>query len=138
MKRKMMKLLALALAVVTSVSMFSGCWSIYNSIMYENSKVELEVVKEPQLSSTYNEESGYYDAYVEGIFKNPTEETVSMSVDVVLYDAEGNVIGSAYDYITEVAGGETWRFCAIAQTSFEPASFRINQMEGMKAYCTIY
>lgn len=128
--KKRTKLLALALAGALSLSAFSGCCYLFDGLFYEDSKVEIELTQEAKLSSAYDEENGHYDVYVEGLLKNPSEEEVSMSIGVTLYDTEGNVIGTAYDYISNVQSGETWRFCAVAETLFEPASFRITEMEG--------
>ena len=129
MRAKTAKLFALLFVIMMSVFSFTGCfWLI------EATSVELAQVQEPTLSAVYNEEYKNYDVYVEGIVRNDKESALSGEVEITLYDTEGNIIGTAYDYIDRIQSGETWRFCASTSTIFEPDSFKIRTIKGYRVF----
>lgn len=132
MKGKRIKLLAIALTLMMTMGISTGCIWLVDEMIRENNTFSAQVTNEPQLTSVYNEAGGYYDVALEGLVKNPADKRASISISATIYDADGNVIGEAYDYIQSVSVGETWRFCARAQTAFEAASYRIDVLEAVK------
>ena len=127
MKARRWKLTTLLLTLVCSLFVFTGCWLFQK-------KLELKEVQAPQLYTVYNEELQWYDVYVEGIVENISDDTLSVNLTVVLYDADGNVLEVAYAYMGEVGAGERWRYCATASSVIEPTSCRISEMYGYKYY----
>ena len=127
-----MKILAIMLLLSMIVGTSTGCYWIVEDLLRNHYTVTLQAEGEPQLASVYNEEYNSYDVSLTGLVKNSTEENVSISIEATIYDAEGNVIGVAYDYIEQITAGETWRFCATTQTAFEAGSYRINLLEAVK------
>lgn len=52
---------------------------------------------------------------ISGIIKNTTGKTFSsVSISFTLYDSAGNQVGTAFDRIDNLAGGNTWKFEALA------------------------
>ena len=131
MKKKWLKLFALLLTALLSVSMFSGCIFLAALIDEATDKGDeaFELVGEPTISWVFDEEYGTYEVSVDGVAKNVTDEDWD-GVDVMflLYDAEGNGLGSASDYIDFVSANGTWRFCAKASTKYEPASVELHKL----------
>lgn len=125
MRAKATKIFALLCTVIMSIFACTGCWWLM-----EETSVKLTQVQEPTLSATYNEEYKNYDVYVEGIVQNDSKSAVSGEISITLYDADGNVIGSSYDYIDRIESGAKWRFCAITTTVYEPVSYRIHEAKG--------
>ncbi len=135
MKRKF-KFLALLLTLILSVGAFSGCFLtalIVDEIVNKPEEV-MEVVGEPEVVCTYDEESKMYNVSVNGIVKNNSEYDWDwVSISVMLYDADGNVLDSAYDSVDYIAANGSWRFCATAMTSYEVVSAKGYEFTGSRA-----
>ncbi len=129
MKTKLAKTLVSVLMVILSVFSFTGCWWFF-----ENQSVDLTLVQEPVISSMYDEEYKYYDVYVEGIVENTADKDVSGSISILIYDADGNVIGSGYDSVELIEVGGKWRFCARTTTNYEPVSCRVHELVGYEIW----
>ena len=128
MKTKTMKWLALLLTAVLSVFAFTGCWWLFEK------EAKLKEVQAPKLSAVYDEEYKAYDVYVEGVIENTSDFTIYANVTVVLYDGEGNVLETAYAYLSDIGAGEKWHYCATATSVIEPVSCRLSEMYGYKSY----
>ena len=126
MKKKFLKLFALLLVTVMCVPAFSGCYYLIEAIreMTNQSEESFELIGTPQVICTYDEEFGEYIVKVDGTLKNTSDKAWKNGVDVtfLIYDAEGNSLGSAYDYIEFIKENGTWRFCAETTTQYEAVS----------------
>jgi len=67
-----------------------------------------------EITSDITVEKDAYWYYLEGIVKNNTNDDYSyVQITFILYDAEGNTIGSAVGNINGLKSGSTWKFKAI-------------------------
>ena len=135
MKRKL-KFLALLLTLVLSLSLFSGCLltALIVDEVVNNPEDVMEVVGEPEVRCTYNEEYKMYDVVVNGIVKNNSEYDWDwVSLNIMLYDADGNVLDSAYASVNYIEANGTWRFCATAMTGYEAVSAKGYEFTGSRA-----
>lgn len=58
-----------------------------------------------------NVQSGEIYSKIVGVIRNTTDKTFNyVSISFTLYDSDGNQIGSASDGISDLAGGNTWKF----------------------------
>ena len=92
----------------------------------EESKEEYQITN-VSLVTDYSEYLGY-DASVKGTFKNVSGEDFSyVSVEYIIYDAQGNNLGTAYDNINNLQNGDTWNFNAsyIGWTDVEAVSYKL-------------
>lgn len=61
------------------------------------------------MESFYNEEDNTY--YVTGYLKNKTDKTYTgLSIEIRLYDKEGNILGEETSYLETLKENKTWRF----------------------------
>ena len=126
MKKKFLKLFALLLVTVMCIPAISGCYYLIEAIQEMNNKSEeyFELVGTPQVICTYDEEFDEYKVIVDGTLKNTADKAWKNGVEItfLVYDAEGNSLGSAYDYIEFIKENGTWRFCAQTTTRYEAVS----------------
>ena len=77
----------------------------------EEQKEELELVGDVTMTSSGS--FGYYTYNIEGILKNVSGRKLDYAqVSFVIYDINGNNIGSAFDNINYINAGGTWKFKA--------------------------
>lgn len=70
-----------------------------------------------------------YSAYIVGKVKNNTNKQYGyVQVEVNLYDADGDQVGSAIDNTNNLEPGGTWKFKAIAFEEFD--SYKIKDVSG--------
>jgi hypothetical protein len=68
-------------------------------------------------------------SYISGIVRNNSDHRYSyVQINVPLYDAEGNQVGSALDNINDLNPGGTWKFKAIVLEAGE-LKFRKSEIE---------
>ena len=131
----MKKCKKIALLVITALLTFvfcTGCMSWWYGIPSYNYEA-LEVISEAELEWTYDEEYNEYVVSVKGIAKNVAGEELSgAGITYLIYDEDGNNIGSAYGYIDLVEKDGSWRFCATGSTKYEPVSVRLYEVYGYK------
>ena len=78
---------------------------------YDFKKQPLELVG--NVTTTSSGSFGYYTHTIEGIFKNVSGRKLSYAqVSFVLYDSDGNNIGSAFDNVNYIDVNGTWKFSA--------------------------
>ncbi len=132
MKNKIARLSLFLVAVFVLVSSMTGCaWLLPAIEEYEPDESALELVGEPTLDFTYNEETGYYDVYVEGVARNAGELLLNNCyVYFAVYDGEGNLICVAEDYIYLIDTELSWRFAAVGMTRYEPATVELLELYG--------
>lgn len=98
----------------------------------ENNGEIQEVVETKEDFTLEGETTGYYDGfafYIEGSIKNNTDQDKSyVQVTFILYDAEGNQIGSAMDNINNLKAGGTWKFKAMGME--DAASYELAEITG--------
>ena len=76
--------------------------------------------------STSND--GYW-TYVVGTIKNNTNKNYSyVQVEINLYDAEGNLVGSTLDNINNLEANGTWKFKAMATSEF--STYKVKDVTG--------
>lgn len=64
------------------------------------------------------DDSNPYSASINGIVTNNTNQDYGyVSIEYALFDPEGNQIGTAYDNISGLKAGGTWKFSAMTMTS---------------------
>ena len=131
------KLCALCLTAALSISAFSGCF-LFASIVEEalnKGDEAFQLTSDLTVSWTFDEEMGWYNVQVEGVAKNVTDKAWDgVNVTVMLYDGEGNSLGSAYDYIEYVGENGTWRFCATGTTKYEPISAELYELTAYNSF----
>ena len=132
MMRKIKKITLLMMTALLTLVLCTGCYNWWYGIPdYDYSA--LEVVGEAELEWEYNEEYSQYEVSVKGVAKNVSgEELESAGVTYLIYDEDGNNIGSAYGYISLLEKDGSWRFCATGSTKFVPASVRLHEICGWK------
>ena len=121
---RFLRLAVLCIALMMSLFSFSGCLLLSAAVEEAMNKSDeaFELVGETTLAWSYNEECQMYDVTVSGLLQNVTDKAWNgVSLTLMLYDEEGNGIGSANDYIEYVAANGTWRFCAVASTKYVPS-----------------
>lgn len=132
--RGKIKHVCLLFLIIICAFAFSGCMPgciLENTEgLFENA--EVTVVEEAKLSVSYNVATRDYDVRVEGILKNTEEYNVSISITIILYDADGNALTSIDDYISQIEGNGSWHYCARATTNIKPASCRVITMDAYK------
>ena len=90
-----------------------------------NNNVEQEKFTVTEHSTTND---GYW-TYVVGTVKNNTNKNYSyVQIEISLYDAEGNLIGSALDNINNFEPNGTWKFKAMATEDF--STYKIKDVTG--------
>ena len=121
------RLIASIVVVVILLCSLSSCLPFF----YHEKTLELELSGEVSMRYVYNQEFECYDVYLEGIAENATDkDMVSCGVSFTLYDNNGNVIGTADDYLNDLKSGAKWRFSATGSMGYEPASFELNELYG--------
>ena len=72
-----------------------------------------------------------YSAYIEGEIRNNTNKKYSyVKVSFTLYDENGAQLGSAIDSINNLEPNGTWKYKAIAVTTENIGSFKLNEITG--------
>lgn len=75
-----------------------------------------------------NDEFGIQHA--NGILKNNTDKDKSyVQIEFPVYDSDGNKLGSAFDNISGLKAGTTWKFSAMSVENEEGANIDINDYE---------
>lgn len=79
---------------------------------------------------------GEYDSFgssihITGQVKNNSDKVLDYAqITFSLYDANGNVVGTAMDNIVNLGGGEIWSFDALGITSGEAESYKMTELSG--------
>lgn len=80
---------------------------------------------------------GYYDGtisyYIEGSIKNNTDKKYSyVQVTFILYDKDGNQLGTAMDNANDIEPNATWKFKAMDMTGYasQVASYKLSEITG--------
>ena len=121
------RLICAVLLVITLLLSLCSCPSPY----YYEDPLELELYGDVDMKSEYNQELKSYDVYLEGIAENTTgEDLVGCYATFTLFDADGNVVGTAGGYLNELKDGAKWRFSAYGSTDYEPSSFELTELSG--------
>lgn len=77
---------------------------------------DLEPIR--QSSMQVEELAGYYYVTITGSAKNTSNKTMDyVSITFTLYDASGNVVGTALDNQSSLGSGETWIYSATGMSS---------------------
>lgn len=92
----------------------------------EEKKDNLELVGE------VSDESDEFATYLTGVVKNNTQKDYSyVQITFNLYDADGNIVGTAIDNINNLEAGGTWKFKAMGiGESGTPASYKLSEITG--------
>lgn len=64
-----------------------------------------------EINSFYDEETKGF--YIKGTIKNKSKKTYyNVSLNYIIYDLEGNILGNAYAYLDRINSEESWNFKA--------------------------
>lgn len=92
------------------------------AILMDNFQVEYKVMDDGSINIDKNkltiqkEVKGYYNEekqayYIEGKIKNNTKKDYNgISLNYIVYNEDGEVLGEATNYIQKLAAGKTWNF----------------------------
>lgn len=70
------------------------------------------------LNFTYDYGLLHYTAYVNGVLHNNSKSNYRyVSVEYNIYDYSGNILGTAYDNISNLQAGDKWGFSAVLFTA---------------------
>ena len=133
MRAKTLKSVVCILLSILCMYMFSGGLMLGSWVegKINDPNKEFTVVGDTTVTCTYNEELKGYDVLVEGIAKNNGDRTWEwLTITVMLYDQEGNALGSAMDSIEYISAQGTWRFRATGIASYEVASANLYEFSG--------
>ena len=130
--KNFLRIICLIISVSLLVSSMTGCFPNLSDLEELGpSEKLLELVGEPTMTYGYDEELKCYEVYVEGIAKNISEFDInSCSVSFAVYDANGNLICVAEDYVAALGEGVNWRFAAVGMTRYEPYSVELISLSG--------
>ena len=130
MKRRIKLISIICVFIILSLSLFSCFEPYYGDLIYGDA-IDLELSGDVSMRSVYNQEFECYDVYLEGIAGNTADKELTFCcVSFTLYDKDGNVIGTAEDYINDLKPGAKWRFSASGSMGYEPASFELDELYG--------
>ena len=119
MKAWMKRALAALLGATLCVSAFTAC---------TRPETELELIGEPTMTVTYDEEIKEYTVVLEGFAKNVSGQNCEDAyIRVQYYDGVGDpagIDGSRLDYLD---AGETWHFYLVQYSENEPVRFEIEE-----------
>lgn len=102
-----------------------------NEVINELDEAANEFSKEKYTISNLDYFQDDYTTYAVGKITNNTSRTMNyMQVEIGLYDADGNVVGSAFDNVNNIGPGETWSFKALIWDTSGVATFRVNGVTG--------
>lgn len=92
----------------------------------EEKKEDLEIVGD------ITDESDQFATYISGVIKNNTDKKYSyVQVTFNLYDADGNLIGTALDNVNNLEANGTWKFKAMGiSENGTVASYKISEITG--------
>ena len=118
---------AVLCGLIIGMVFFSGC------INNEEGEYEPGIIRKGELSILshnmtveYNELLNWYTAKVTGQAKNIGNETFSFaSVDVKFYDANGTLLDTGVDSITDLEPNETWSFEILHIDDTEIVAYKI-------------
>lgn len=102
----------------------------------EATEEEAAKKEEPQEKYTVTDEeldtSNPYSAVIRGILTNNTDRDYSyLQVEYILYDADGNQIGSALANVNNLKAGGSWKFeAATLKSPDEIAAFELADVTG--------
>lgn len=75
--------------------------------------------------------SDNFSTTIEGVFHNTTGQKISyMQISFGLYDSEGNKVGNAFDNITDLRPGDSWKFKAIGMNG-NVSSIKLDDISGL-------
>ena len=130
MMRTIKKISLVLMTALLTLVFCTGCLRWWYGIPDYNYSA-FEIVGEAELEWMYDEQYNEYVISVKGIAKNVSGEELSgAGITYLIYDGDGNNIGSAYGYIDLVEEGGSWRFCATGSTKYEPVSMRLHEIYG--------
>ena len=91
---------------------------------------DLTLVGEPVMTVDYDDYLGW-SVEITGTLKNTSGQDLSYAnIEFTLYDADGVTIDTAYDYISGIREGETWRFKATnLWVDEKPVSFSLLEID---------
>lgn len=86
--------------------------------------------KDLEVIETYMCYEGYYKA-VCGVVKNNTnKKKIWVSIDIDLFDNEGNILGQISDSIDELGPNQTWKFRALLDT-YNAARYKVKDVSSL-------
>ena len=107
--KKIVSVLVAVLLMFCLVSCGSTGGDISGDGVFED---DLTLVGEPVMTVDYDEYLGW-SVEITGALKNTSGNDLSYAdIEFVLYDASGVAVDTAYDYISGIKEGDTWRFKA--------------------------
>ncbi len=90
----------------------------------QESQEDYVLVEQPYVTN-----DGYWD-HIEGIVQNNTGKDLDyVQISFTLYDADGNVLGTAFANANNIKDGGTWKFDALI-TDENYASFELDEING--------
>ena len=125
--KKSNKVIGIICAIIGVVLIVSGLIGLIG----DTKQVQLDV-SGATLSVEYNEYLGY-SAKITGVVKNNTRKDYSyVQIEYVIYDENGNNLGTAMDNINNLAAGDTWSFEAnlFSFSATRPVTFKYVQIDG--------
>lgn len=119
MKTWAKRALAALLGSTLCVSAFTACTP---------TETELELVGEPTMTVTYDEETKEYTVVLEGFVKNVSGQNCEDAyIRVQYYDGVGDPAGVDSDWLDYLDAGETWHFYLVQYSESEPVRFEIEE-----------
>ena len=129
---KILKWLGIVFVFLLMVSCFAEDTEDVN--VSNSSPTIVEEQQEPQADYVFIEQpyitnDGYWD-HIEGVVQNNTGKDLEyIQISFTLYDADGNVIGTAFANANNIKDGGTWKFDALI-TDENYASFELDEISG--------
>lgn len=117
MKRWIKRTLATLFGVTLGLTVLTACTP---------TETDLEIIGEPIMTVTYDEEEKEYTVTLEGYAKNISgKDCEDARIQVQYYDSVGDPILYASDILYYLDAGETWHFYLKRTSENEPTRFEI-------------
>ncbi len=117
------------IAVIIAIAS-SGNDSSNNNSSTSTTTQKVEVIN-LSMTTTYKSYMDGYDCEITGIVRNNTKKSYSyVSVSISIYDANGIIIGSAYESMSDLGAGESWSFSTSSYDypSNQPVSCKVKEI----------
>lgn len=114
------------ISVVIAISVVFAIIAIFIGLGVSEESSQSFEISGVEITKEYNEYLGW-DCEITGMIKNVSGRNYDyISVEYGIYDSNGLKIGSAYDNLSGLAKGETWRFKATSYFSdAEPITYKL-------------
>ncbi len=105
--------------IIAALIIFLIAPSLFAQDLYDNGKGLV-------LGRGWRITKGEFSSHVKGVIKNTTRKKMSsVSIEFGIYNSSGEKVGTASDYLSELAAGEVWSFKALlTQDSGTTAKFQ--------------